>query len=67
MNIKMELKLESDSYNVLSTSKLIIQTTKDKDIVWLKIGDREVSVNRTDFIKVLQIIWIKHYIKERKI
>jgi len=56
MNIKMELKLESDSYNVLSTSKLIIQTTKDKDIVWLKIGDREVSVNRTDFIKVLQII-----------
>lgn len=55
--MKVELELETDSYNNYPTEKLIIEFSMESKRVWLSISDkdREVSVSKQELKKVVSL------------
>lgn len=57
--MKVKLELESDSYNSYPIEELEFEFFNDgirQNYIWLKVGDREVSVRKDEFKKVLSIV-----------
>jgi hypothetical protein len=55
--MKVQLKLERDTYNSFCNEKFIeFETGEDYDVVAIKLGDREVCVDRCEFKKMSAMI-----------
>lgn len=54
--MKITLNLQTDSHNSYSTETIDIQSCRDSSEVTIKLGDREVSVDKLELIKSIEAL-----------